>query len=74
MINNFLIFLLQSINCVNYNVSKFCSGQDNVVFMELKVLNESEVPRANFKLLVTEEKVYTCKFYLLYKSQKIFLF
>lgn len=64
----FWFFILQSIDCMNYNVSKFCGGQKNLVFMELKVLNESEVSRANFKLLVTAEKVYICKFYLLYKS------
>lgn len=51
--------VFKSIDCVNYNVSKFCGGQKNLVFMELKVLNESEVSRANFKLLVTAEKVYT---------------
>lgn len=57
---------------MNYNVSKFCGGQKNLVFMELKMLNDSEVSRANFKLLVTAEKVYICKFYLLYKSRKNF--
>lgn len=71
----FWFFILQSIDCMNYNVSKFCGGQKNLVFMELKVLNESEVSRANFKLLVTAEKVYICKFYLLNKSTNdIFFF
>lgn len=57
---------------MNYNVSKFCGGQKNLVFMEFKVLNESEVSRANFKLLVTAEKVYTCKYYLLFGPENFF--
>lgn len=48
----------QSIDCVNNNVSKFCGGRDKYVYIDLEVLNESELSNVNFKLLVTAEKVY----------------
>uniref|UniRef100_K1Q2B9 Uncharacterized protein n=1 Tax=Magallana gigas TaxID=29159 RepID=K1Q2B9_MAGGI len=49
---------LQTIDCLNNNVTKFCNGQDKYLYIDFEFLNESELSRANFKLLVTAEKVY----------------
>lgn len=48
----------QTIDCLNNNVTKFCNEQDKYLYIDFEFLNESELSRANFKLLVTAEKVY----------------
>lgn len=59
------IFFFQTIDCLNNNVTKFCNGQDKYLYIDFEILKETELSRVYFKLLVTAEKVYKCKFCLL---------
>lgn len=59
--DSYFLLFFQTIDCLNNNVTKFCNGQDKYLYIDFEFLNESELSRANFKLLVTAEKVYKCK-------------
>lgn len=60
--DSYFLSFFQTIDCLNNNVTKFCNEQDKYLYIDFEFLNENELSRANFKLLVTAEKVYKCKF------------
>lgn len=60
--DSYFLFFFQTIDCLNNNVTKFCNGQNKYLHIDFEFLNENERFKANFKLRVTAEKVYKCKF------------